>query len=104
MDCARFREVLDLHADRELAADAMVAAHVHRLECVGCMGVWCQLQALRGALRETVSSIPIPPDMEAGVREALGRGGARRRLTLSAAVRAAAAALIVWVTGRAGHP
>lgn len=55
MDCKEFRELLDLHLDRELSADAEAEARLHAKECARCHAVEQQLKRLRQSLKTLVA-------------------------------------------------
>lgn len=55
MDCKEFRELLDLHVDRELSSEAEASARLHAQECAGCRSVERQLLRLRASLKQLVA-------------------------------------------------
>jgi len=71
MDCKEFREVLDLHVDRELSAEAAVSAELHLRECGSCHLAAEELLRLRRALKEAVNRHQPPPGLAESVQRNL---------------------------------
>lgn len=73
MQCTQFRESLDPYLDGELAPAAAAAAHLHRRNCQSCDAAATRLEAIKRAVKQTVTAAVVPPGLEARVRAATGR-------------------------------
>ncbi len=63
MDCKQFRGSLDCYADGELSAAASAAADAHRRECPSCAAIAERVLRLKGAVRQTVGGVAVPPGL-----------------------------------------
>ena len=73
MTCKQFLESLDCYLDGELSAEASAAADAHRKECPQCARAVMRVQALKTAVRRTVSAATPLPGLDARIRAAVGR-------------------------------
>lgn len=63
MDCKDFREVLDLYVDRELSAEAAMAAGLHLEDCARCRKAESELRKMRNALKQVAAKHEPPPEL-----------------------------------------
>lgn len=109
MTCSQFRESLDCYLDGELGPADAAAADLHRRECPACDRLAVRLLESKAAVKRTVGSAPVPPDLDARVRAAIApswrlssrwRGAVAAGLLLAAAI-AGAGTMLPLDTGAA---
>lgn len=105
MTCSQFRESLDCYLDGELVEADATAADLHRRECPACDRLVVRLLESKAAVKRTVGSAPVPPDLDARVRAAIAprwRRGVVGASLLSSGWRGAVAAGLLLATAIVG--